>query len=136
MTPELKIAAKVPRHLPQLAKMKLLDIYNQLWIADSFANELKEALVVPILKLGKDPNLPTSYCFFKVMEKLVNNRLYYLLEKRDTFQINKTGFRKNRSTEDVLIILESSDMQEAFKEKEHLLHTCWRYNFFRTMSDW
>jgi hypothetical protein len=82
MTPELKIAAKVPRHLPQLAKKKLLDIYNQLWIADSFPNELKEALVVPFLKPGKDPNLPTSYCFCKVMKKLVNNRLSYLLEEK------------------------------------------------------
>jgi hypothetical protein len=55
------------------------------------------------------------------------------------------GFRKNRSTEDVVIILES-DMQETFKEKEHLLQvsvdlqkpydTCWRYNISQTLSDW
>jgi hypothetical protein len=40
------------KELPPLAKMKLLDIYNQLWIADSFQDE---ALA------GKDPNLPTNY---------------------------------------------------------------------------
>jgi hypothetical protein len=49
------------RFIAAIAKNKLLDIYNQLWIADSFPNELKEALVVPVLRPGKDPNLPTSY---------------------------------------------------------------------------
>jgi hypothetical protein len=54
------------------------------------------------------------------MEKLVNNRLSYLLEEKGYLPNQQYGFRKNKSTEDVLIILES-DMQEAFKEKEHLL---------------
>jgi hypothetical protein len=68
---------------------------------------------VPILKPGKDPNLPTSYrpkaltsYVCKVIEKLVN-RLSYLLEEKGYLPNQQYGFRKNRSTEDALIIFES-----------------------------
>jgi hypothetical protein len=54
-----------------------------------------------------------------VTEKLVNNRLSYILEEKGYYTNQQYGFQKNRSM-DVLIILES-DMQEAFKEKENLL---------------
>jgi hypothetical protein len=68
----------------------------------------------------------------------------YLLEEKQYLPNQQYGFRENRSTKDVLIIFES-DIQEAFKEKEHLqlvsldlqkaYDTCWQYNIIRTLSD-
>jgi hypothetical protein len=54
------------------------------------------------------------------------------------------GFRKNRSTADVHIILESS-IQEAFRKKQHFVmvsldlakayDTCWRRHIVKTLAD-
>jgi hypothetical protein len=62
--------------------------------------------------------------------------------KKFTFQRQQFGFRKNRSTNDCHVILES-EIQEAFANKQHLVvisfdlekayDTAWRYNIIRTL---
>jgi hypothetical protein len=71
--------------------------------------------VVPVLKPGKDKSSVASYrpisltsCASKLFEKMVNNRLVYTLENREVIPEQPYGFRKNRSTADVHIILEST----------------------------
>jgi hypothetical protein len=49
-----------------------------------------------------------------------NNRLIYTLEQKEVIPEQQFGFRKNRSTSDAHIILESR-IQEAFKNKQHFL---------------
>jgi hypothetical protein len=79
-----------------------------------FPTGWKEATVIPILKPGKDPNKPKSYrsisltsCMCKVMEKIVNRRLQYNIESRQLFPETQFGFRRNKSTTDVLITLDN-----------------------------
>lgn len=49
--------------LKQLGKrslLKLLELYNKVWKEGTLPNIWKEAIVIPIKKHGKDPNIPTS----------------------------------------------------------------------------
>ncbi|GFT61589.1 putative RNA-directed DNA polymerase from transposon BS [Trichonephila clavipes] len=71
--------------------------------------QLEEATVIPILKPGKVATDPLSYrpialtsCFCKTLERMVNTRLVYVLEKEKCISPLQSGFRKGRSTLDNL----------------------------------
>jgi hypothetical protein len=80
----------------------------------------------------------------KLFEKMGNNRLVYTLENREVILEQQYGFRKNRSTAVVHIILKSST-QEAFRKKQHFVmvsldlakayDTCWRRHIVKTLAD-
>jgi len=81
--------------------------------------------VVPTPKPGKDTSNPTNCrpialtsCFCKVMERMVNNRLVWYLERNIIISPTQSGFCKGRSTTDQLVRLESF-VQEAFIQKQH-----------------
>ena len=94
-------------HLRNVAKQKLLDIYNQSWNTGTFQTSWKEAIITPILKKGKDRHSKTSYCpisllscLGKTMERMVDRCLQHHLEKNGFLS---PFLRKNRSTEDQVI---------------------------------
>lgn len=67
----------------------LLYIYNKIWTNKIFPAIWRNALLIPILKPGKDRNLPSSYrpisltnCLCKVLERIVNKRLTWFFENR------------------------------------------------------
>ncbi|CAL4145127.1 unnamed protein product, partial [Meganyctiphanes norvegica] len=69
-------------HLPRNGQMQLLGIFNRIWRSSQFPDEWKLALIIPILKENKNPQLPASYrpisllsCISKLMESMVNERL-------------------------------------------------------------
>ena len=87
----------------------------------------KEAVLIPVLKPGKDPSDPKSYrpialtsTMCKLMERMVNSRLVWYLENHNLFSNQQCGFRKGRSTKDHIIQLESS-IDKAFANKESTL---------------
>jgi hypothetical protein len=133
-------------------RMKLLEVYNGIWRTGVFPTAWTEATVIPILKPGKDPNDPGSYrpisltsCMCKVMEKIVNKRLQYIIETRKLLPETQFGFKRNRSTTDVLLTLENSIM-EAIRKKEYTAvlsldiskpyDTCWRFGILRKLKQW
>jgi Reverse transcriptase (RNA-dependent DNA polymerase) len=139
------------KKLPACAKSKLLETYNNVWATHEFPESWTEALVIPILKKGKDPTNATSYrpisltsCVCKVMEKLINRRLVFVLESKQLIPDQQYGFKKERSTKDVLKIL-TTDIIETFRERKHLVltsldiskayDTCWRYRIIKTLKD-
>ena len=108
-------------------KLKLLEYYNEIWKSKKFPKKWLFATIIPILKLGKDPNEADSFrpialtnCLCKIMERLVNNRLLYVLEKYNIICPYQSGFRKNRCTYDNLTRLEH-DIQRAFEYKSSVL---------------
>jgi len=90
-----------------------LKIYNQIWINDDFPVSWRHAMILPVLKAGKDPLNPVSYrptsltpTLCKLMEKLVTNRLTFFVEKNNILNNVQCGFRKGRSTVDHIIRLQ------------------------------
>jgi hypothetical protein len=78
---------------------------------------------IPIHKTGKNPSDPLSYRpislasnLNKIMEKMVNNRLQWYLERQTIIPIDQSGFRKNRNTMEQCIRLEN-DIQKPFVNK-------------------
>ncbi len=84
----------------------------------------KHAIIVPILKPGKNPSDPSSYRpialtsqLCKIMERIITDRMTHYLESNDLFSPYQSGFRKGRSTMDSLLCLES-DIRKAQTNRE------------------
>ena len=70
--------------------------------------------IIPIPKPGKDKTEATNYrpialtsCICKTMERMINDRLVWFLESNNLISRNQAGFRKNYSTNNHLVRLES-----------------------------
>ena len=121
---------------------ELLRLANRSFRTAEIPSNWKKSLVIPIPKAGKDLTDPGSYrpisllsCVGKVVEKLVNTRLNWFLETQNKFSTTQCGFRKRRSTEDLLVRLEHQirsclvnrqvtislffDLQQAFDSVSH-----------------
>uniref|UniRef100_A0A3P9LEU6 Reverse transcriptase domain-containing protein n=1 Tax=Oryzias latipes TaxID=8090 RepID=A0A3P9LEU6_ORYLA len=115
------------KHLGRKMKLKLLDMYNRVWCEGKLPTNWKEAVVIPILKPGKDPSSPENYRPIaltshvgKVMERMINERLQYYLESKNLLSPYQNGFRKGRGTMDPVICLEA-DIRKAQVNKEYLV---------------
>jgi len=102
------------QHLSKRSTRILLDLYNRVWTGQ-IPQDWRHAIIMPILKPGKDPQDISSYrpisltsAVGKVMEKLVTNRLTYYLRKNKMLTNVQTCFRKGRSTVDQIIRLQDT----------------------------
>ena len=85
-----QIHYEILRHLPIETLHILLDIINETWKSDTFPESWREALIISIPKPGKDnfnhlnyrPIVLTS-CVCKTVERMVNERLVWYLERMD-----------------------------------------------------
>jgi len=98
-------------------------ICNMSWINKTVPADWRKATIIPILKSGKPPNQPGLYrpislmsCTAKFMERLVQERLSYLLESQNPLNCNQAGFRALCCTEDQCIWI-SQDIAHGFNEK-------------------
>ena len=105
----------------------VLDLFNRIWIGESFPCEWLNAIVIPFKKPGKDPQDVNNYrpisltsCLCKLMERMVNTRLVWTLEKNRAINPVQCGFRYGRSALDVVACMES-DIKAAFSRKEHTI---------------
>ena len=83
----------------------------------------KKALLIPILKPNKDPKNLNNYrpnCCCKLLERMINKRLMWFLEKNDKLSMFQSGFRKYRGTIDNLAYLES-EIMESYASNKHLV---------------
>ena len=76
------------KHLPPNAVNTLLQALNNNWFAGNFPPSWRTSTVIPIPKPAKDTSNPNNYrpialtsCLCKVMERMVNNRLVWFLER-------------------------------------------------------
>ena len=114
------------KHLPFRSLDSLLRIFNQVWHTGILPDSWKEAIVIPIPKPGKDSTNPANYrpialtsCICKTMERMVNDRLVWFLEKSKLIAAVQSGFHKQRGTLDHLVRFETF-IREAFIKKEHV----------------
>ena len=87
----------------------------------------REAIVIPIPKPNKDKINPINYrpialtsCLCKVLERLVNNRLSWYLERNNIISPSQNGFRHRRNCIDHVVKLETH-VREAFLNKYHII---------------
>ncbi|GFU21467.1 probable RNA-directed DNA polymerase from transposon X-element [Trichonephila clavipes] len=137
------------RHLSADSLVSLLYLFNRIWREQVYPTQWQEAIVIPILKPGKDPKNPLSYrpialtsCLCKTLERMANARLVYQLEKNKSIPLFQSGFRKGRSTLDNIITLENK-IRNAFVRRNHLVSIffdiekaydrTWRYGILRTL---
>ncbi len=121
------ISYSMLKNLPEVAIKALLDLYNHIWNEGSLPEDWKSAIVIPVVKPGKDATKSNSYRLIaltstlcKVMEKMIVRRLNYVLEKKEILSSAQSGFRKKRSTMDALILFEN-DVKKAVIMKEFLV---------------
>ena len=107
--------------------------------------------MVRIPKPEKDATHPTNYrpvaltsCVCKIMERMVDNRLVWYLERNKIITPAQSGFRKGRSTTDQLVRLESF-VREAFIQKQHVTaiffdlekayNTTWKFGILKDLYE-
>ena len=118
-----EITNEMIKHLGTFAKEQILEVINQSWNTGEFPSMWKEAIIIPLLKKGKDKTDKKSYrpisllsCLGKTMERMVNNRLQYHLEKNGLINPFQSGYRKHRNTEDQVTYL-TQEIENAFQQK-------------------
>ena len=139
------------KHLPNECLTTLLNLFNDIWESGNIPPSWKNATVIPVPKPGKDHTNALNYrpialtsCMCKTMERMVNDRLVWLLESNGLITDFQCGFRKNRSTTDHLVRLESF-VRDAFVKKEHVVavffdlekayDTTWKYGIMKDLHD-
>ena len=98
------------KHLGPKARQMLLYIFNQCWAGEELPSNWLTALIKPLLKDGKDPKETKSYrpisltsCLGKLLEKIIADRLTFILEDRGLLADSQAGFRQNRCTVDQVL---------------------------------
>ena len=140
------------KNLPETGKDFLLHIYNHIWTKQKFPKLWTKAIIIPLPKPGK--NLKTAESFrpisltcvmCKTLEKIINKRLSWYLERKNMITPEQSGFRKQRSTHDNIIELES-EVHEAFINDQKCIaiffdikrayDTAWRHRIVQQLSLW
>lgn len=133
-------------------KYFILDFYNEIWTKHLYPKTWRHCFIVPIPKPNSDLKFSKSYrpiclssCLSKTLQRMVSSRLMYELDRRNLLSKNQFGFRRNRSTNDCLILLEKQIL-ETFAQNQHMLaiffdlekayDTAWRDNILRTLHNW
>ena len=137
------------KHLPEDTLKILKEILNKIWISADFPQQWRAATVIPVPKPNKDHTDPLSYrpialtsCLCKVLERMINARLIWYLEKHRILDRSQCGFRKHRSTTDHLVSLERY-LQDAFAQRQQAVglffdlekayETTWQYGIIRDL---
>ena len=148
---EIFVIIRSLRHLPIETLHILLDIINETWKSDTFPESWREALIISIPKPGKDHFNPLNYrpialtsCICKTVERMVNERLVWYLEKNGLLAKQQCGYRSNRSTVDHLVRLETF-IRDAFIHNQHLVavffdlqkayDTTWKYGILKDLHN-
>ena len=116
------------KQLGPRTKQFLLFLYNKIWRGEELPTMWRKATVKPLLKEWKDPKDTVSYrpialtsCLGKILERIIADRLMYVLESRNVINKNQAGFRQNRATTDqVLKLVQSASDQLHSREKSKL----------------
>jgi len=113
------------KHLSSEALNTLLESLNNIWVSDNFPDSWRTSTVIPVPKPGKDKSDPSSYhpialtsSICKVMERMINSRLVWYLERHKLITPVQCGFRKQRSTTDHLVRLEAF-VRESFIQRQY-----------------
>ena len=129
----------------------ILSILSRIFKEHVFPTVWELAKILPFAKPGKDCSVAGNYrpialtsCLCKIMEKMINVRLMWYLERGGHLSPAQSGFRSMRSTTDALVQMESS-ICDAFASKQHHVtvffdlekayDTAWRHGILKDLYD-
>ena len=99
------------KHLPEDSLLLVLYTFNNIWLTPDFPTSWKTAIIIPVPKPGKVLSDPGSYRpiaftsgLCKTMERMVNSRITWYLERHMVITEHQSRFRRRRSTVDIIII--------------------------------
>ncbi|KAL4144146.1 hypothetical protein QTP88_006372 [Uroleucon formosanum] len=138
------------QNLGTKSKYSLLRFYNYIWSTGNISSEWKRGIVIPIPKPGKNKNTTEGYrpitllnTMAKILEKIINNRLIWFLEKNKLISNIQSGFRRSRSTLDNLVTIHSK-INKTFATNQYLGMIClditkaydtiWRHRVIQILS--
>ena len=111
------------KNLPDRAMEQLLIIANYSWLESWVPQEWRKAVIIPILKKGKDCSKVGSYRpialtsqLGKCVERMITTRLSWWLEDQRRISPYQAGFRAGRSTTDQCLRL-SQHVSDGFQSK-------------------
>lgn len=114
------------KKLPDVAKKRLLNLFNLLLEQNIVPHEWRQVKVIAIQKPGKPASDHNSYrpiamisCIRKLLEKMILSRLDRWVEDNNLLSVTQFGFRRGKGTTDCLALL-SSDIQLAFAQKREM----------------
>lgn len=127
------------------------DFFNLIYLKGFFPKSWRDAVIIPILKGDSDPSDPSSYrpislisCLSRLLEKIINKRLIWYLEKMKLLDINQLGFRIGKSTLDSITAL-VSEIQRAFENNkyhitifldlEKAFDSCWKQHVLKQIKN-
>ena len=110
--------------LGQTAQTILLQLFNTSFDSASIPQEWRNAIIIPLLKLGKAPSSLSSYrpvsltsCLVKTLERTIADRLYYITESSNMLSNLQAGFRSHRSCEDQILKI-TQLIEDGFQRKK------------------
>ncbi|KAG8284048.1 hypothetical protein J6590_108227 [Homalodisca vitripennis] len=140
------------RNLPAGIKHDLLLLYNRIFIENKFPVSWRRSHVIALHKMGQDSTSPGSYrpisltsSLCKTLERMVNRRLVWFLEKNNLLSAPQCGFRQGRSSTDHLITMETAilnafiqrrQMTAVFFDLMKAYDTAWRRGIINTLVSW
>jgi len=130
----------------------VLRLYNEIFSRRVFPRSWLVSIIIPFAKEGKDPAYPSNYrpisltcCLCKLLEKIINVRLMWFLEHEEKITPIQSGFRKNRSTTDHIVQLESH-IRSSMADNNHLIavffdlckayDTAWRHGILMKLHQY
>ena len=123
---EDKISAKLFKGLNTHARKLLLQVYNQIWTSCDLPQSWTSAIIMPILKPGKQSRNPLSYrpialtsVTCKICEKIISRRISLFLTQNLLIAPNHLGFLPFRDGR-VAITKLYHDCQKARTEKKFI----------------
>jgi len=129
----------------------LLKIYNHIFSTGVYPTQWQSSIVLSFPKPGKPHTSEENYrpisltsCTGKLLEKIINTRLNFILEEQKSFPPNQFGFRKMQSTIDALNKF-TSDINSALSNKQHTIcvsfdlrkayDTTWRHGILKAIHN-
>lgn len=105
----------------------VLALNNNMWEEGVVSEARRQAVVVPILKPRKEAKNPGSYrsldltvVMCKTVERMVTDRLVYVLKKEGRFSNIRKRFRLRRGTMEYALLLQS-EVQKAKIHKDFVV---------------
>ncbi len=123
---ESKIHNRMLKNLPDGFLKVVARLANLTLMQGKIPNSWKLAKIIMIPKTSGSSNDPAGFrpisltcCLCKLIEKIIQKRIYHSLEMRGILIVNQSGFRKNRGTSDNLFFL-TQKIKESFVRKKNV----------------